>query len=245
MTRPREQAAGLCALIETAGGRAICFPAVSIVPPPDPAAAAGLLSGPADLLVFVSRNAVERSLPLFPGGRLPGGPRLAAVGKATAGALAAAGRAPDLVPAGRYDSESLLALPELQNLRGRRVVIVRGQGGRALLGDTMAERGADLSYAEVYRRALPDADPAPLLARWAKDVQLVTATSGEILDNLVTLLGDTGRAPLVSTPLAVVSERTREAARELGFVRVELADRADDSSLVAALCRAAAEDAVG
>jgi uroporphyrinogen-III synthase len=189
-------------------------------------------------MIFVSRNAVEQSLPLLPEGRLPAEPGLAAVGAATARALEDAGRAPDLVPAGRFDTESLLALPELHELRGRRVLIVRGMGGRALLRDTLAERGADVAYAEVYRRAMPDTDPLPLVARWQRDIQLVTATSGEILDNLLTLLGETGRGLLLATPLVVVSERTARAAGRLGFKRVELAERAADDAIVSALCRA-------
>lgn len=240
VTRPAGQSAGLCRLVEAAGGRPIPFPTIRITPPLDLEAARQALAHPADLdlLVFISRNAVEWSLPLFPNGQLPDRPSITAVGRATGKALEAAGRIPDLVPAVRYDSEALLALPELQDLQGRRVVIVRGEGGRALLGDTLVERGAVLAYAEVYRRVLPDTDAAPLLARWRDDIQLVTATSGEILDNLLTLLGDAGREPLLTTPLAVVSRRTRDAALRLGFARVEQAERADDEALLAALCRA-------
>lgn len=237
VTRPKDQAAVLCRLIEAAGGRPIPFPTIDIEPAVDLDAARRLLAEPADLLFFASRNAVDYALPLFPGGRLPADPRLAAIGKATAEALAAAGRTPDLVPAGRYDSETLLTQPALQDLRGQRVLIVRGEGGRPLLGETLRARGAEVRFAEVYRRALPAVDPARLVADWDAQVQLVTVTSGEILDNLLQLLGEAGRAPLLVTPLAVVSDRTRQEALRLGFARVELAERAEDAALVAALCR--------
>lgn len=240
VTRPRAQAAGLCDLIVAAGGRAIAFPTIEIEAAGDAERARGLLAAPADLLFFASRNAVDYALPLLPGGVLPTRPRLAAVGQATAAALTAAGRAPDLVPAGRYDSESLLALPALQELAGLRALIVRGEGGRPLLGETLRARGAEVAYAEVYRRALPEVQPATILAGWEREVQFVTATSGEILDNLLRMLGAAGRDRLLATPLAVVSERTRQEALRLGFARVELAERADDSALVQALCRLAA-----
>lgn len=240
VTRPRAQAKGLCDLIGAAGGRAIAFPTIEIEAAADPERARGLLAAPADLLFFTSRNAVDYALTLFHGGVLPARPRLAAVGQATAEALTAAGRAPDLVPEGRYDSESLLSLPELQELGGLRAVIVRGEGGRPLLGETLKARGAEVAYAEVYRRALPEVEPAALLAGWGQEVQLVTATSGEILDNLLRLLGEAGRERLLATPLAVVSDRTRQDALRLGFARVELAERADDPALVQALCRLAA-----
>lgn len=239
VTRPSAQAAGLCRLIENAGGRAIAFPTILIAPPAEPERARRALAADWDLMIFVSRNAVERAIPLLPGHRLPDKTPLAAVGQGTARALEAAGRSPDLVPAGRFDSESLLALPELADMQGRRLLIVRGQGGRGLLGDTLTKRGAELQYAEVYRRTLPEVDPAPLLERWQGDIQLATATSQEILDNLITLLGEAGRDRLLATPLVVVSERTRQSALRQGSIHVELAERADDQALLAALCRAA------
>lgn len=238
VTRPAAQAERLCRLIASAGGRPVPFPAIEIRPAESPAPVRRLLTQPWDLIVFVSRNAVEYSLPLLPEGRLPTDPQLAALGRATALALSAAGRTADLIPTTRFDSESLLALPELAVMSNKRVLIVRGQGGRPLLGDALIERGADLAYAEVYRRVVPDADPAPLLARWEQDVQLATATSGEILNNLLTLVGTDGRTLLLATPLVVVSERTARTARRIGFARVELATRAADEAVAAALCRA-------
>ena len=240
VTRPQAQAEGLCRLIEAAGGRVILFPVMLIEPAKDLDTPRRGLAGPLDLLIFTSRNAVDHALPLLPGGRLPRGPRLAAVGKATAAALAAAGRAPDLVPEDRYDSEALLALPALREVKGWRVVIVRGEGGRPLLGETLQARGAQVVFAEVYRRVLPERDPADLLERWREEVQLVTATSGEVLRNLWEILGEAGRERLLNTPLVVVSERTRQEAEQWGFVRVELAERADDLALVQALGRLAA-----
>ncbi|WP_256091550.1 uroporphyrinogen-III synthase [Candidatus Thiosymbion oneisti] len=237
ITRPAAQAEGLCRLVAAAGGRAIRFPTVAIEPVANREPARELLAREWDLILFVSRNAVEQALSLFPNRRLPAEPQLGAVGAATAQALTLAGRVPDLMPTGRFDSESLLALPALADLEGRRVLIVRGVGGRGLLGDTLIERGARLAYAEVYRRTLPVTDAASLLTRWRRDVQLATATSGEILENLLTLIGGKGRDLLLATPLVVVSERTGKTATALGFTRVEVADGASDTAVLAALCR--------
>jgi len=239
VTRPAAQAEGLCRLVETAGGRAIRFPTVAIEPVADPGLAYEQLSRDWDLMLFVSRNAVVQALSVLPGHRLPAGPQLGAIGAATARALAAAGRAPDLVASNRSDSESLLALPQLADLTGQRVLIVRGVGGRRLLGDTLVERGARLTYAEVYRRVLPTADMASLLMHWRREVQLVTVTSGEILDNLLTLAGHRGRDLVFETPLVVVGRRVEKIAEALGFTRVEAAQGAADAAMFAALCRIA------
>jgi len=238
VTRPAAQAERLCALIEAAGGRAIRFPTVEIRPASESEWLRWRLAEPWDLLVFVSRNAVEHAQPLFPGAQLPPEPRLAAVGRATAEALTAAGRPADLVPRGRFDSEALLALPELSDVRGRRVLILRGDGGRALLGETLAARGAEVVYAEVYRRVLPRLPVAGLLERWREEIAVATATSDEVLQNLLKLIGAAGQARLLATPLVVVSERTKVLAQDLGFARVGVAERADDEAILAACCDA-------
>lgn len=236
VTRPAAQAEHLCGLILGANGRPLPFPTVEIRPGPDPRGARTLLTRDWDLVIFVSTNAVDRALALGADGHWPGARHLAAVGRATALALEAAGRAPDLVPTGRYDSESLLAMPALARMADQRVLIVRGQDGRALLGDELSRRGAVVHYAEVYRRVIPDAPGAPLLQRWHRDVQVVTATSDEILRNLIALLGDAGLPLLLRTPLVVISTRSAETARDLGFEQVLVAERAEDSAILRAIC---------
>jgi uroporphyrinogen-III synthase len=234
VTRPAHQAEDLCRLIEAAGGRAWRFPALEIRPATSPEQAQALLVQPWDWLVFVSANAVALALELS--GGLLAGPRIAAVGQATADALAAAGHPVDLVPGGQFDSEALLASEVMHRVAGQRILIVRGEGGRPLLGETLQGRGATLAYAEVYRRGRPLVDVAPLLARWERDVGAVVATSGEVLDNLVEMLGAAGRERLLDTPLVVVSPRMAEQARQIGFGTIETAERAQDAAIVAALC---------
>ena len=236
VTRPAAQAERLCRLIEAANGRPIAVPSIEIAPGADPREAAARLSESWDLMYFVSPNAVAHALGMVPDGSWPRVDKIAAVGRATAQALTDAGRAPDLVPEQRFDSETLLRMPELADMRGRRVLIVRGAGGRALLADTLRARGAEVAFAEVYRRLRPEFDPEPLLATWSDSVSIVTATSDEVLLNLLEMLGAEGRAHVLATPLVVVAERTAETARGLGFSCVEVAERAEDAAIVRSLC---------
>lgn len=246
VTRPAGQAEALCDLIRAAGGRPIPFPTLEIAPVADPGPARDLLTQPWDLMVFVSRNAVELALDLIAGsprgGSWPQVRLLGAVGRATAAALETAGRVPDLVPAERFDSEALLALPQLADLSGGRVLIVRGDGGRALMGEVLAERGAEVWYAEVYRRVRPQVDPQGLLGRWRSEVHLLTATSDEILLNLHQILGPPGLPLALATPLVVISARTAETATRLGHRRVRVAERAEDGAILKALCDLAQEE---
>ncbi|OOZ36577.1 uroporphyrinogen-III synthase [Solemya velesiana gill symbiont] len=237
VTRAAHQAEGLCRQLVDHGGRVIRFPAVEIGGPADPEHTARQLDALADYQValFVSPNAVVSALELLGNSRLPEDLQIGAVGRSTAQSLARAGYAVDIVPDAGFDSEALLACDELQQVEGMHVLIFRGNGGRALLGEALQERGAVVDYAEVYQRLCPDRDPAELLNRWT-DIDLVTATSNEILDNLCTLLGEQGRDLLLAMPLVVVSERMRAHARGLGFRQVILARGADDHSMLQAIC---------
>lgn len=231
VTRPAHQADRLCRLIEAHGGHAVRFPALEIQEPRNPAPARSELEAAnrCELLVFVSANAVDRAASHLPS---PLRPAIAAVGEATARALRRHGLEPSVLPVGTADSEGLLAAPPLAAMTGKRVLIVRGEGGRPLLGDTLTARGAEVRYAEVYRRALPAADPRRLLASWRQTVDVVTVTSRELLDNLLALLGDAGRPLLLATPLVVISDRLAAAARAAGFTRVTVSASALDEAVL-------------
>jgi uroporphyrinogen-III synthase len=239
VTRPAHQAGPLCALVSARGGRPIPFPTLEIRDPPDPAAARDLLraANGFDLLLFVSANAVDRAASWLP---RPLQPAIGGVGEGTARALRAQGLEPTILPTASADSEGLLALPALRAVRGKRVLVVRGEGGRPLLGDELRARGAEVRYAEVYRRTLPAVDAAGLLAEWPRRVQVVVTTSREILDNLVALLGPAGRPHLEQTPVVVVNERVAGHARALGIRRVIVAAGPGDEALVRAACDALA-----
>jgi uroporphyrinogen-III synthase len=241
VTRAAHQAEPLCRLIAGRGGRPLRFPALEIRPAQDPGPARDHLMHPErfDLVVFVSPNAVARGLELAGrADRFADGVRVAAVGESTGRALAEAGVAVDLVPeTGRYDSEGLRASEALQDVAGWRVLVVRGEGGRELLAVELGRRGAEVTYAQVYRRAVPEADPAPLLARWDEDVQAVVATSADVLANLVLLLGASGLDRLRRTPLVVVSARMAARARDLGCEALVVSEGARDHQVLEALCR--------
>ncbi len=238
VTRPAPQADELCALIEAAGGRALRFPTLAISAVPDTTAARAALAAldTYDLVLFVSANAVEQALALRPAADWPAGLRCAALGAGTVRTLARHGLPVQLVAPPPHDSEALLALPQLQDLSGQRILIIRGVGGRELLGETLRARGAAVNYAEVYQRTRPDSDTRDILAAWAQGaVDVVTVTSGEALQNLVAMLGEPGRGRLLTTPLVVISGRMVQQALALGFTSPRLAEAAGDAALMAAL----------
>jgi len=232
VTRPAGQSAGLARLIREAGGEPVLFPALEILPPSDPAALAAVLArlDEFDLAIFISRNAVDWGLRTL-GRAWPEQVRVAAVGAGTARALAERGIGGVIVPQGpQPDSEALLARPELADVRARRVLIFRGEGGREVLRETLVARGAEVEYAECYRRARPRADGAALAAAWARgEVDAATVNSAEALENLCALIGEAGVRAARATPLFVPHPRVAKAAVELGFARILVAGPGDEA----------------
>jgi len=243
VTRPEHQAQALCRLIEREGGSASLIPMLEIAGPADPEAIDALLRrlNEFHIAIFVSANAVDatcRALNMS----WPAGLRIAAVGRGTAEALARHGLRVDIQPAQDFRSEGLLAQAALVNVAGQRIVIFRGQGGRELLGDTLSTRGAEVRYAEVYRRWLPEGAAAALdrLIR-SQPVDIVIATSNEALLNLYECAADRHRDWLLSRRLVVIGERTAALAATLGFAQSIIAAEASDHGLLEATAAVAAD----
>jgi uroporphyrinogen-III synthase len=135
-----------------------------------------------------------------------------------------------IAPTERFDSEGLLALPELQDVTGWRVMIFRGDGGRELLGDTLKARGATVEYATCYVRSKPNQDAGVLLAARP---DAITVTSSEALGYLWNMLKDSDRDVLRDTPLFVPHARIAGLAREQGWLQVQVTASGDDGMLAA------------
>lgn len=234
VTRPVAQAGWLSDEIRRLGGHPISLPLLEIQPVPANAQGRQALAqlNPGDLLIFVSANAVQFGLAYLPDFPLSG-VQIGAIGEATAEQLRASGQHVDLVPA-HFDSEGFLALPAIQELHGKHVVIVRGMGGREKLGESLRARGAQVHYLEVYRRTCPHWDAGAVQTALRADV--ITVTSGEALENLAQLARLPDAGPLRSTPLVVYHERIAGRARELGFtLKPVITTKPADVAMLAAL----------
>ncbi|MCS6764410.1 MAG: fused uroporphyrinogen-III synthase HemD/membrane protein HemX [Candidatus Protistobacter heckmanni] len=249
VTRPAGQAGALEAALRERGLDTLHFPLIDILPPEDPSrldAALAELTGEAGayaLAIFVSPSAIDSAFGRLPGAGWPRATAIGVIGPGSVAALAAHGvRAPEhriLSPkAGgdgssakneRYDSETLLA--ELRaagfdaaGLSGKRVLLVRGNGGRELLADSLRQAGAVVTVVEAYRRAapLPGAQAWAQLARALARPHVWLLTSSEAARNLVKLgaAADTAIAP---------HPRIVDAARELGFSKLVLSGSGDDN----------------
>ena len=231
VTRPRAQALPLAEAIAAAGGTPLFFPLLEISPASDtqPLKQALLRLADYTFAIFISPNAVDFSVPaILACGSWPESLTPAAVGPGTVKALAALGVFGCIAPVERFDSEGLLALPEMASVSGRRIAIFRGDGGRELLAETLRQRGAVVDCVTCYRRAGPPDSVAILLAAWrAGKLDALTVSSSEGLRYLIDLLDAEGRALLQKTPLFVPHARIAEVAAGLGLSNIILTEGAD------------------
>lgn len=236
ITRPADQAGTLARLVQQAGGEAILFPLLEIVPLSDYQHFDALVDtlDTFDWAVFISSNAVQHGMSrLLARRNLPQNLRYAAIGPMTAAELAGYGVHTVLAPTDRFDSESLLNLPEMQAVDGKRCVIFRGVGGRDLLATTLKNRGADVAFAECYQRTNPSLDHRQLAHLWENGrLQALVVTSSEALRNLLDLAGDAGW--LKASPIFVNHPRIAEAAGEKGLQAI-IARAPGDAGMLATL----------
>jgi uroporphyrinogen-III synthase len=240
VTRPANRAGALAARIAAKGGEAVRFPLIDIFPPESWQAVDEAIArlDAFSLVIVISPNTAAFAL-----GRLqnrrpwPAGLAAGAVGPGTAKMLRDAGIGEVIVPRGRYDSEALLALDALraERIAGRAALILRGEGGRELLAETLRARGARVECAACYRRAAPTDGTLLVSLLRNNALDAVTLSSSEGLRNLRQLLDTDGFARLSALPVFVPHQRVAEEASRLGLSRVALAGPGD-GGLVAGMC---------
>jgi len=230
VTRPSGQAEPLCKLIEQHHGKALRFPTLEIQAVTiDTKELENVFSG--DWLIFTSRNAVDFALQAFDG-KMPS-LKLAAVGQATAEALLQAGFVVSCSPQHDFSSEGLLAEAMMQQVRGQKITVIRGVGGREQLAKVLQQRGAEVGYLEIYRRCRPENKPDRLVKHLqAGDLAAITITSGEALENLITMLDETSGMALRRIPMVVVSDRIAELARQMGFIKITVSRQINDAAIL-------------
>lgn len=240
VTRPEDQAGSLCNQLRESGYKPLLCPMMRIE------ACADLTPEQRQVIldldqyqhvIFISANAVTFGMgwieQFWP--QLPSGVNWYCVGAASAALLETWGLQVRQ-PVGSMDSEGLLARPELQQPRGDRVLIIKGQGGRTHLRDTLAQRGARVEQLQCYRRLGPELEPdefGKLIAE--QKLTAIMVSSGEGLENMLLLLDEAGRSLLYGIPLIAPGPRVAEKATKAGFTVVITASSATDEAMLTAL----------
>lgn len=249
ITRPRAQAGALARQVEALGREAVVLPLLEIFPLADQSELERTLAGLTRyaLVAFVSPNAIDAAFAHI--AAWPAGVGIAVLGEGSRAALARHGvddsNASIVSPrdASRSDSENLLQTLDLEALKGREVLIVRGESGRELMADGLRAAGAIVTTVAAYRRSVPalSAELADQLrALLARDNDWIV-TSSEALRGLMSLVGQMaaqqGETDLVAKMqhqhLIVPHARIGETAKTLGLTRLTLCGSGDERLLAA------------
>jgi uroporphyrinogen-III synthase len=232
ITRPIDQAKKLATLIEQAGGTPIFFPLIEITPLVDYSEFESVISGieTYDWAIFISSNAVQNGMPRIVKNGLPANLKFAAIGPVTASELQSFGVENVLIPKDRFDSESLLAVPEMMGVKNKKILIVRGVGGRDVLAETLKARGAQVTFAECYQRTNPQTN-CDLLAQLYAEKKLhgIVVTSSEAMRHLLDLAGTL--AWLRNITLFVNHARIAELIPQIGLNVAETDAPGDEAML--------------
>lgn len=222
VTRSREQASALSEKLADLGAEVIEFPVIKIVPPADWAPVDEAVDKMAsyDWLIFTSANGVDRFvLHLLESGRdirALAGPKICAIGPATAEALEIFGVRVDYVPA-EYVAEGIIdQFPE--DVKGKRMLLARAGVAREVLPEKLRELGADVDVVTVYETLLEDSN-ADKMKQMLSDgeIDIVTFTSSSTVKNFVALTGADGKLELpASVTVACIGPVTAETAKDLG-----------------------------
>lgn len=245
VTRPRQQAEAWVQHLRAAGLQADALPLIAIEPLPDPHTLheAWRSLSAQSLVFFVSPNAVAQFFAARPADAAwPDGVPAATAGPGSAAALRAQGvPAEDVIEpppgAAQFDSETLWhACLASRDWAGRAVLIVRGDGGREWLADTLAAHGALPRFVQAYARTLPALDDAQrrllsdALAQPRRHLWLFS--SAQAIDHLQRLAP--GHADWASARALATHPRIAERARALGVAQV-VQSQPSESAVVTAI----------
>lgn len=245
ITRPLAQATPLAQQVAALGRQAVVFPLLEILPLSDTTKLRSTLDDLESyaMVAFVSPNAIDAAFAHV--AQWPTSIPLAVVGDGSKAALAQHGLTPanatiiSPVDRTRTDSQTLLEVLDIEALRGKKVLIVRGETGRELLADALREKGVEVEQLAAYRREAPvlDDERRQTLLRLLDTSADWIITSSEALRYLLQMVreaaGDAGVVKMQQQNLIIPHVRIAETARGLGFVSITQTGSGDEQLLAA------------
>lgn len=240
VTRPSPAAEELVSRLRHRGKVALAFPLIEFTPGTQldilPDRLKALKAG--DLVFILSQHVIRYAQPAFTrvDSTWPASLDYYAIGRSTALAFHAVSGHEVAWPHEQETSEILIQLPALQTVAGKRALILRGNGGRELLAQTLLSRGAEVEFVECYQRRAKFYHGAEEGRRWREQgIDTLVVTSGEMLQQLYSLFPAIDREEwLLHCRLVVVSERLATLARKLGWTNIDVASGADNDALLRA-----------
>lgn len=241
VTRPTQQADQLIRNINKQGGKTFSFPTLEILPIELSQIDKEKIHriNQYDIIIFISANAVQHGITHIRAiTKLTNDPLLATIGASSSSTLKdLLGKAADIVPAESFNSEGLLATSAFQDVNNKRILIIRGNGGREHLKQCLQKRGALVEYITVYRRVKPQLNTT-VLKQYLQNKQIaaIVITSAEGLRNLVKLTPKEVLSQILQVTLLLINNRLLNIAKEVGFDgKIIVTSQASDSAIIKSL----------
>ncbi|MEH6453624.1 MAG: uroporphyrinogen-III synthase [Psychromonas sp.] len=185
-----------------------------------------------DLVIAVSQNAVDYTNQALAGGFWPISAYYA-VGKGTQTKLSVASGQDVFIPDQRFASEGLLAMSQLSDLKDKKILILRGKGGRELLKEKLTERGASVDYYQPYQRITVDLDGSHEVEKWqVKNINGVIISSNELLQRLLEVVPKSELGWLKKLTIYAPSKRITDRAELLGWTSCRVLPGISDQQVV-------------
>ncbi len=241
VTRPSPAGEQLVGRLRAMGRSAWHLPLIDVVPGRELAELPSRLAAcrPGDMVFLVSRHAISYADAWLNrhGGHWPASLCYYAVGRTSGLLMHQVSGRPVEWPAEGQTSEDVLLLPSLSTVAGRRALILRGNGGREVLQQTLQQRQVSVCYCECYQRRPVFYEGDEQSRRFLQlGVNTIVITSGEMLQQFYTLIPEYFRTSwLLGCRLVVISERLAMLGRQLGWTDIVVANAADNDALMRVL----------
>ena len=201
------------------------------------------------IFIFISVASVTHANSILPINTWPVS-KIIAVGSATSKALNALNI--NTITPTLHTSEGVLSLADLKSVDGQDVVIVRGDGGREHLAESLKSRKAIVYYFESYRRIWRQINSDVVQFWRSNNVNCIVITSDALLQSVVQLINlsdshvdnHSNSYWFTTCCWVVASERIAQNAKSIGLLNVVNANGASDKAISAAISTVITSDVI-
>ena len=221
-TRPKNQAHALSKNITDAGGVAIECPTIEIKATTNTWVDSLSNLKEVDQAIFVSANAVHHCFTQLKLNNIPwpGHIKIIAIGQSSEKALNEYNISVTHIP-DEPDSEHLLKLDSLQQIKNQTVLLFKGEGGRQLIEESLLQKEANVITLNVYKRVIPKIRHRFINSLWRDDlVDIILLTSEQSIFNLFKMFNKDAHYWLQEKPCLVISERLAKSASLFGIKKI-------------------------
>tara|TARA_B110000459_G_C16619613_1_gene500858 strand:+ start:446 stop:1168 length:723 start_codon:yes stop_codon:yes gene_type:complete len=209
-TRAAAQAKNFSIVLEKAGHNSIQCPAMEIIPQ-NPAQLKLITASRFDTVIFVSQNAATLATPYI--NDKWASFNIFATGPSTAATLPIFLQAKH--PFTAFSTAGLLEMPEMQQIKNKKIAIICGANSKQDLSQSLSDRGAAVTLLPIYERILCTSSITKI--QQIPNIDIITSFSLASLRLLNEIITKSNTNYLKSKPLVVVTKKMVTLALALGF----------------------------